>query len=246
MRFTRTTLLATITLAGGIMPLGLAGAAEAGTGPAAVRAASFDPCAAASQGKLRFPTGAARHLVFAVSSAYSSNYVDVTECVRQGHGWKQVSTTTGRAGTGGFAAPGAKREGDGKSPTGSFTLTQAFGLGNPGTRLPYRTLRASGDCWGATPGASHYNDYYSGTCRPADENLSAIAQRGPYHQAVVIDYNRPRPVPGYGSAIFFHVGGVTPTAGCVSIAEPRLRAVMRTLLPGDRMIMGPGSVLFRS
>lgn len=243
MRYTRSTLLATIMLAGSVAPAALAGTAHA-AGPA--RAAAFDPCSAASQGKLRFPTGTARHVVFAVSSAYASNDVVVTECVRQGGGWTQVSTTTGRAGTGGFAAPGAKREGDGKSPTGSFTLSQAFGLGDPGTRLPYRTLRASGDCWGATPGASHYNDYYSGTCRPADEDLSAIARRGPYHQAVVIDYNRPHPVPGHGSAIFLHVGGVTPTAGCVSIAEPRLRAVMRTLLPGDRMIMGPGSVLFRS
>lgn len=236
MSFTRNTLVATIMLAGGIVPAGLAGTAQA---------ASFDPCSAASHGGLRYTTGTARHLVFAVSSAYSSNDVAVTECARHGAGWAKISATPGRAGTGGFAAPGTKREGDGKSPTGSFTLTQAFGLGNPGTRLPYRTLRASGDCWGATPGASHYNDHYSGTCRSADENLSAIARRGPYHQAVVIDYNRPRPTPGYGSAIFFHVGGVTPTAGCVSIAEPRLRAVMRTLQPGDRMIMGPGSALFR-
>ena len=242
MKDTRTALLATITLAGGALagPTGLVG--PAGT----ARAASFDPCAAASHGALRYPTGTARHLVFAVSPAYASNHVVVTECAWRGGGWAQVSATTGRAGTGGFAASGEKREGDGKTPTGSFTLTQAFGLGNPGTRLPYRTLRASGDCWGATPGASHYNDYYSGTCRSTDENLSAIARRGPYHQAVVIDYNRPNAVPGRGSAIFFHVGGVTPTAGCVSIAEPRLRAVMRTLVPGDRMIMGPRSVLFRS
>lgn len=237
MRLRRTALLASITLAGGAALAGLAGTAQA---------ASFDPCSAASHGRLRYTSGIARHLVFALSSAYSSNHVVVTECARQGNGWKQISATTGRAGTGGFAAPGRKREGDGKSPTGSFTLTQAFGLANPGTRLPYRALRASGDCWGATPGASHYNDYYSGTCRATDENLSAIARRGPYHQAVVIDDNRPHPVPGYGSAIFFHVGGVTPTAGCVSIAEPRLRAVMRTLVPGDRMIMGPRSVLFRS
>lgn len=221
-------------------------AALTGLAPAA-QAQTFDPCSATNQGRLKYPTGSAAHLVFAVSSAYSSNHVVVTECAKQGNSWRRLSATTGRAGTAAFARPGEKREGDGKSPTGSYTLTEAFGLGNPGTKLSYHTLRSSGDCWGATPGESHYNDYYSSDpCRSTDEDLSAIAQRGPYHQAVVINYNRPNPEPGYGSAIFFHVGGVSPTAGCISIREPRLRAIMRTLVPNDRMIMGPRSELFRS
>jgi L,D-peptidoglycan transpeptidase YkuD (ErfK/YbiS/YcfS/YnhG family) len=218
--------------------------AKAAPGPAS--AAAFDPCAAIARGALRYGTGTAARLVFALSSGYASNHVVVTECVRNGRAWVKVTETAGRAGRNGFAAPGAKREGDGKSPTGSFTFTEAFGRANPGTRLAYRTLRDSGDCWGATPGASHYNDYYSGTCRAADENLSSIMQLGPYRQAAVIDYNRPNAVAGRGSAIFFHVGGVTPTAGCVSIAEPVLVGILRSLAPGDRMIMGPRSEIFRA
>jgi L,D-peptidoglycan transpeptidase YkuD (ErfK/YbiS/YcfS/YnhG family) len=205
----------------------------------------FDPCAAISQGRLRYPTGNAMRLVFAISSGYASNHVLVTECVKKGRAWTKLTQTPGRAGANGFAAPGAKREGDGKSPTGSFTFTQAFGMADPGTRLVYRTLRGSGDCWGATPGHSSYNDYYAGDCRPGDENLSSIMHEGPYRQAAVIDYNRPHAVPGHGSAIFFHVGGVTPTAGCIAIGEPELRGILRTLAPGDRIIMGPGSELFR-
>jgi L,D-peptidoglycan transpeptidase YkuD (ErfK/YbiS/YcfS/YnhG family) len=232
--------LASMALAGGTVL-----AALTAVGPAA-EAAVFDPCSAVSQGKLRYPTGSAMRLVFALSSGYASNYVLVTECVKKGRSWAKVTQTPGRAGANGFARPGQKREGDGKSPTGSFPFTEAFGMRNPGTKLPYRTLRGSGDCWGATPGQSHYNDYYSGTCRPADENLSSIMQLGPYHQAAVIDYNRPKAVPGYGSAIFFHVGGKTPTAGCIAIGEPELRGIMRTLAPGDRIIMGPTSELFRS
>ncbi|MFL6055392.1 MAG: L,D-transpeptidase family protein [Actinoallomurus sp.] len=233
----RTAVLASIALVGGAALTGLAPAAQA---------QAFDPCSAANQGKLNYPTGSASHVVFAVSSSYGSNHVVVTECAKQGNSWKKVSATDGRAGTTAFARPGEKREGDGKTPTGSFTLTEAFGLGNPGTKLKYRTLRDSGDCWGATPGASHYNEYYSDPCRSTDENLSAIAQAGPYHQAVVIDYNRPNAKPGLGSAIFLHVGGINPTAGCVSIRESRLRAIMRTLVPNDRMIMGPQSALFHS
>jgi L,D-peptidoglycan transpeptidase YkuD (ErfK/YbiS/YcfS/YnhG family) len=220
-------------------------ALAAAVGPPA-HAAAFDPCSAVGQGKLRYGMGSATRLVFAISSGYSSNYVLVTECVKKGRTWTKVAETPGRAGANGFAKPGEKREGDGKSPTGSFTFTEAFGVSNPGTKLPYRTLRSSGDCWGATPGQSHYNDYYSGTCHPADENLSSIMELGPYRQAAVIDYNRPKAVSGYGSAIFFHVGGKTPTAGCISIEEATLRGIIRTLAPGDRMIMGPRSELFRS
>jgi L,D-peptidoglycan transpeptidase YkuD (ErfK/YbiS/YcfS/YnhG family) len=233
----RTAVLASIALTGG--------AALAALGPAA-SATAFDPCSAVSQGRLRYGTGSATRLVFAVSSGYASNYVVVTECVKKGRSWTKVTETPGRAGVNGFARPGQKREGDGKSPTGSFTFTEAFGMKNPGTKLAYRTLRGAGDCWGATPGQSHYNDYYAGTCEPADENLSSIMRLGSYRQAAVIDYNRAKPVPGYGSAIFFHVGGKTPTAGCVSIEETALRGILRSLAPGDRMIMGPGSELFRS
>lgn len=257
----RAAVLTSVVLAGGV-GLSTLGppAAQATTAQAATvrAAATFDPCAAVGDGRLRPTTGTARHLVFAISPGYSSNRVVVTECEKidtvdkadgdrdAGGSWRKVSVTTGRAGANGFARPGEKREGDGRSPTGSFGLSEAFGLRDPGTGLPYRRLRASGDCWSATSGQSGYNDYYSGTCRSTDEDLSAIAQRGAYRQAVVIDYNRPDTVPGHGSAIFLHVGGVTPTAGCISIALPRLRAVMRTLVEGDRIIMGPKGALFTS
>jgi L,D-peptidoglycan transpeptidase YkuD (ErfK/YbiS/YcfS/YnhG family) len=228
---------ASIVLAGGATLTAL--------GPAA-QAAAFDPCAATGNGRLRYTTGTARHLVFAISSGHSSNKVVVTECVKKDRSWEKVSATTGRAGRNGFAEHGDKREGDGKSPTGSYRLSEAFGVRDPGTGLPYRRLRDSGDCWGSTPGQSDYNTYYAGTCHSTDEDLSAIMRRGPYRQAVVIDYNRPKAVDGHGSAIFLHIGGVTPTSGCISIAKPKLRAVMRTLAEGDRIVMGPRTALFGS
>lgn len=235
--------LATLTSA--VLAGGAALAALTAMGPSA-SAAAFDPCSAMGQGRLRYDTGTATHVVFAISSGYSSNDVLVTECAKRDGAWTTVTQVPGRAGANGFARPGEKREGDGKSPTGSFTFTEAFGNGDPGTKLAYRTLRDSGDCWGATPGASHYNDYYAGTCRPSDENLSAIMRDGTYRQAAVINYNRPAAVPGLGSAIFLHVGGAIPTAGCVAIRESALRGILRTLSRGDRIIMGPSSELFRS
>src|SRR3954454_17621598 len=114
-------MLASVVLAGG--------AALTALGPTA-QAAAFDPCAGAADGTLRYATGTAKHLVFAISAGYSSNKVVVTECAKRGRSWKTVSTTHGRAGQNGFAAPGEKREGDGKSPSGSFTLSEAFGMGD--------------------------------------------------------------------------------------------------------------------
>ncbi|MBC6470905.1 L,D-transpeptidase family protein [Actinomadura alba] len=224
----------------------LAGGAALAVPAPSAQAATTDPCADTGNGKLRYSTGTARHLVFAVSPGYSSNKVVVTECVKAGDSWEKVSVTSGRAGRNGFAEPGEKREGDGKSPTGSYVLSEAFGVRDPGTGLPYRRLSGSGDCWGSTSGKSDYNQYYSGTCRSTDEDLSQIMRQGAYRQAVVIDYNRPEAVDGHGSAIFLHVGGVMPTAGCISIEKPKLRAIMRTLVKGDRIIMGPRAALFRS
>ncbi|GAA2423010.1 hypothetical protein GCM10010191_38620 [Actinomadura vinacea] len=214
------------------------------TQPAA--AEEKNPCEALSQGQSKYSAGRAKHVVFAVAADYGTTEVDIVECAKKGGRWKQTLATDGHVGRSGFAEPGTKREGDGKSPTGSFTLTEAFGEGDPGTALPYRTLRESGDCWGSTIGDARYNRYYPGTCLPADENLSGYMLSGPYKQAVVVNYNRPPDSPivqGDGSAIFMHIGSAQ-TAGCVSMGRSELETVMRTLRPYDRIIMGPRQVLF--
>ncbi|MFC5747411.1 L,D-transpeptidase family protein [Actinomadura rugatobispora] len=206
------------------------------------------PCRSLNLGESRYRPGSARHVVFAVADGYGTAEVAITECARIGPFWRTVLSTSGHVGRNGFAEPGAKREGDGKSPTGSYSMTEAFGEGDPRTRLPYRTLRESGDCWGSTIGDDRYNRYYRGTCLPADENLSQYMKDGPYRQAVVIDHNRPPESPivhGHGSAIFMHIGTGIPTSGCVSLARPELEALMRTLRPHDRIIMGPREALFR-
>ena len=233
---------AAVLLGGVVAPVPHASAAEAG---------GADPCRALALGKTRYRPGPARHVVFAVADRYGDTEVTITECARtarSGRSWRTVLTTRGHVGRNGFAAPGAKREGDGMSPSGSFSLTEAFGEGNPGTALPYRRLRDGGDCWGSTVGDPRYNRYYRGTCLPDDENLSQYMKDGPYKQAVVIDYNRPPQSPivqGHGSAIFLHISAGRPTAGCVSLERPQVEAVMRTLRPHDRIMMGPREVLFR-
>ena len=63
--------------------------------------------------------------------------------------------TAGRYGKNG--ATGDKKEGDKKTPLGTYRFTMAFGVKeNPGSILPYHQLTDT-DYWVDDPGSSHYN-----------------------------------------------------------------------------------------
>ena len=227
---------------------GTAASGTAASGTAASATAASQPCRALAQGRTRYRVGAAKHVLFAIADRYGATQVSITECAKKGRSWQKVLTSKGYTGRNGFAKPGTKHEGDGKAPTGAYTLTEAFGERNPGTRLPYRKLRKTGDCWGSTIGTALYNRYYSGKCGAADEDLSATMASGPYKEVVVINYNRPpdsRIVQGNGSAIFLHISMNRPTAGCISLPRPALEAAMRSFRPYDRIVMGTSQAVFR-
>jgi len=138
--------------------------------------------------------------------------------------------TTARVGRSGISAD--RHEGDGTTPEGVFTLTEAFGNGpDPGTKLPYRPVHDQ-DYWVTDSSSPYYNTWQSGP--PAGrwtqaEALWTLTQA--YHHAVVIDYNRDPVVPGRGSAMFLHVRNENPTSGCVAIDLDRLVEIMRWLDP---------------
>jgi len=54
-----------------------------------------------------------------------------------------------------------------------------------------------------------------------------------YRYAAVIDYNRFPVTPGAGSAIFLHVSTGGPTAGCVSLAQGNVVALLHWLDPAQ-------------
>ncbi len=142
-----------------------------------------------------------------------------------------VGAFVGRGGVG-----ATKREGDGRTPAGTFTMSQAFGLqGNPGTALPYRTVDAA-SYWVSDPASATYNTWQecSAGCSfntALGEHLIGYASA--YQHAVVIDYNRFPVSAGAGSAIFLHVSTGGPTAGCVSVPAASLVALMRWLDPAQ-------------
>jgi L,D-peptidoglycan transpeptidase YkuD (ErfK/YbiS/YcfS/YnhG family) len=182
-------------------------------------------------------------VVFVTAAEAAQNAVLITGCVRNTDGYVQEWQQTGFIGKNGFAPEGQLREGEYRSPTGSFSATEALGRADPGTRLLYHTVNRRSR-WGG-PGSPDYNNYLEGGS-PADENLWYWMNQGTYEQAAVINYNRlpdATPVPGADYAIFFGAGNRV-SAGCVSTTLETSTRVVQTLVPGDRFIMGAVSDIF--
>ncbi|WP_370629220.1 hypothetical protein [Paenarthrobacter nitroguajacolicus] len=198
----------------------------------------YNPCQRLSAGQVKFPSYAANRVTFATATDRSQSAVVITGCVRAGSGYAQEWQTTGFAGSNGFSAQNLAWEDTWKSPTGSFSFTEALGRSNPGTALKYYTVNPSSR-WGGEHGPT-YNQYFEGPGGESDENLWTYMNQGFYEQAAVINWNRYPDMPtvqGASYAIFFHAGNV-PSAGCISTHLGTVTQLLRTNRPGDRIIMG--------
>ncbi|MGG5173049.1 hypothetical protein ACQR35_12890 [Pseudarthrobacter sp. J1738] len=159
--------------------------------------------------------------------------------------YKQEWQTTGYAGSNGFATFNNEWEDTYRSPTGSFTFTEALGRKNPGTALSYHTIKPTSR-WGGEPGPK-YNQYFEGRGGESDENLYTNMNAGYYEQAAVINWNRQpdMEVTQHASfAIFFHAGNV-PSAACISTHLGTVTRLLQTNRPGDRIVMGAVSDVFK-
>jgi L,D-peptidoglycan transpeptidase YkuD (ErfK/YbiS/YcfS/YnhG family) len=145
-----------------------------------------------------------------------------------------------RIGRGGFASPGGKREGDGRTPSGTFRLRFIFGTGrDPGFRFPYRRSRPW-TAWDDDPASPRYNERVD-TRRAAPGASPEPMDQPAYAYGVAIGYN-PARTPGLGSAIFLHASIGIATSGCVTLPVPRLLRVLRWLAPerSPRIRLGVG------
>jgi len=151
-----------------------------------------------------------------------------------------VPCTIGRSGA---CSAEAKREGDGCTPKGSWPIRAALfrpgrSVPPPGFALPWRWTHAA-DGWSDDPADPAYNR----PVRLPHPFSAETLQREDmlYDVVLVLGHNDAPPVPGAGSAIFFHLwneakpAAERSTEGCVAIA----RADMDALLP----MLGPGMVL---
>jgi L,D-peptidoglycan transpeptidase YkuD (ErfK/YbiS/YcfS/YnhG family) len=138
-------------------------------------------------------------------------------------------------GKGGACPADAKREGDGATPLGTWRLRAALlrpdrmdGALTP--TLPWRWIRPL-DGWSDDPADPAYNRPVALPHLLSHERLWRDDQA--YDVIVILAHNDTPPVPGQGSAIFFHQwvpgedGLPKATEGCVAVAPE----VMRALLP---------------
>jgi len=171
-----------------------------------------------------------QQLITVKAASYGTTYATLRGYRLSGGHWVQVfGPWIARVGYNGVARPGAKREGDGRTPSGTYGLSFFFGVQpSPGVYFSYRHAY-SYDYWDDDPASPRYNEWVVGKAN-AGRNPEPMHNVPPYNYAAVIAYNTAR-VPGLGSAIFLHVGTGGATAGCVSLPASQLVQVLRWLRP---------------
>ncbi|QGP79600.1 L,D-transpeptidase family protein [Sphingobium sp. CAP-1] len=144
-----------------------------------------------------------------------------------------IACTIGRSGA---CAAADKREGDGCTPIGTWpiraVLLRPGKVAATGIGLPWRWIGAS-DGWSDDPADPAYNRPVR-LPRPFSAE-SLIRDDDAYDVIVVLGHNDAPPVPGQGSAIFFHLSEGRPTAGCVAIDRADMLRLLPLLAPGDAM-----------
>lgn len=136
-----------------------------------------------------------------------------------------------------------KKEGDMRSPAGVFAIGGVWGYDSGIRKHPklfYRKV-TSRDLWIEDPASPQYNRNVILDHEPATawEKKQQMKQRDPAHALkLFIAHNAPpKAVPNAGSSIFFHIwrgGGSRATAGCTTMEEAKLRALVARLDPTRR------------
>jgi D-alanyl-D-alanine dipeptidase len=125
-----------------------------------------------------------------------------------------------------------KKEGDGKSPAGIFSLKQAFGYEKLAVRYPYHVYQPTDHCVddvhsplynSIVDSTKVFRNYKSFEHMKFDKNY--------YKYGVVVNHNHideAGATKGAGSCIFLHIKTI-PTAGCTVMREDEMKMVIRWL-----------------
>lgn len=174
--------------------------------------------------------GGAAQVVTVVASSSGSTQARVTGWNREDDGSWSVAVGPYTAWIGAQGIGGAS-ESASRTPSGTYTLTQAFGRrADPGTALPYFQTGPD-DWWDENPDSPTYNQHVVQAASPGGDSENLYTTGSAYDYAINIDYNLAG-VPGAGSAFFIHVSTGSPTAGCVAIPASGMLALLGWLDPG--------------
>ena len=193
--------------------------------------------------------------IVGVSSGWNSSHVTLRVYQKSKGTWWPVGTAwKGRLGKNGLAwgygihpnvhsrAP-RKKEGDKRAPAGIFKIGGAYGYAaqiRKNKDLTYRQVTAR-DLWVEDRTSPHYNKHLVIDHKPNSPwEKKAQMRQGDYAHALklYIGHNDAilggRPVPGLGSAIFFHIwrgGGSKSTAGCTTMDKGKLSQMIAQVDP---------------
>ena len=172
-------------------------------------------------------------LITVTAPSYGATYATLRAYRLSDGKWTEVfGPWTARVGYNGVARPGRKREGDGKTPSGTYGFSFFFGVQpDPGFAFPFRHAYTY-DYWDDDPASPRYNEWVDARKNNPGAAPEPMHQVPAYDYAAVIAYNTAR-VPGRGSAVFLHVGTGTATGGCVSLPRSELIRLLRWLKPAD-------------
>ena len=188
-----------------------------------------------------------KQLVVSIAPDWNASQGRMQLFERTPTGWKPASTAfpvlygkNGLAwgrGVKGTGEPGLhKVERDGRAPAGVFEIGKIYGYDAKlpeGANYPYHQVTEA-DCWVDDPKSPHYNQHVViDPNHPPDWSSHERMRPGDFAYQWLIDirHNAAPPVPGAGSAIFFHTrrGVSRPTSGCTTMAREDLLTLIKWL-----------------
>ena len=192
--------------------------------------------------------------IVGVTSGWNSSYVTLHLYEKKGPTWQLVGTPwKGRLGKNGLAwgrglhpqisSTTVKKEGDKRAPAGIFKIGTAYGYApqiQKNTHLSYHQITAK-DLWVEDTKSQYYNKHLLLPHTPKTTwEKKAQMRQGDYAHALklYIAHNDAimggKPIPGLGSAIFFHIwrnGGSKSTAGCTTMEKEKLSHMISLIDP---------------
>ncbi len=178
------------------------------------------------------PEASTAQQLFVVAQASGENTAWVSMHQKESDGkWYMIMTTPGFIGMNGL---GKTKEGDAKTPVGTFSFNRAFGIASdPGCAIPYVKVDEN-SYWSGDPDY-HYNELVDIRDYPElaqDDSEHIVDYIYEYEYCLNISYNADGTA-GAGSAIFLHcLGNRKPrTGGCVAIPMDQMYFVMQNVDP---------------
>lgn len=194
-------------------------------------------------------------VVMGIAKTWSSSEASLTLYEKKGDQWvKAIKTWRVRLGKNGLAwghglhpqiksSGPDKVEGDWRAPAGIFKIGGAYGYAaeiKHDPQLPYRQITPK-DLWVEDSSSAHYNQHLIIDHLPntAWQRKAQMRQNDHAHSLkLYIAHNDAilggKPIPGRGSAIFFHIwreDGNRATAGCTTMSEKMLNKLIAHIDP---------------